>query len=183
MATHKTQPDPLDAVLRAMRDAGGGALPDLLRMLAEAAASGAAGSRLNGKPGGKPADDGSGKLLARSAVLLLNAGMQTWLQWQRVLPQHLPGMVKAAEAYRSANGRDATAASVLIDTLLRFVNELHRTSEDEYRRLDAALRALVDGPDAQAPTPKTSARRAAAKPAPARASGVAPTPRRARAKP
>lgn len=179
MATHKTQSDPLDAVLRAMRDAGGGALPDLLRMLAEAA--GSAGAPTD-RQAGRQTEDASGKLLARSAVLLVNAGMQTWLQWQRVLPQHLPGMVKAAEAYRAANGKDARAAPLLIDTMLRFVNELHRASEDEYRRLDAALRALVDSPDTQPPKPKASARRAAAKPTPARASGVAPTPRRARAK-
>lgn len=179
MATHKTQPDPLEAMLRAMRDAGSGALPDLLRMLAAAAGSGRSAGDTQG---GTQTNDGSGKLLARSALLLLNAGMQTWLQWQRLVPQHLPGMVKAAEAYRGANGKDARAAPVLIDTMLRFVNELHRASEDEYRRLDAALRALIERTDTPVPKPKTATRRAAAKPAPARARGTAPAPRRGRAK-
>lgn len=179
MATQKTQPDPLDAVLRAINDAGGGALPDLLRMLAAAAGSGAAGG--DKQTGGQGADE-SGKLLARSAVLLLNAGMQTWLQWQRVLPRHLPGMVKAAEAYRSTHRKSDRAAPELIDTMLRFVNELHRASEDEYRRLDAGLRGLLEAPVKEPAKPKAAPRRATAKPAPARARAAAPTPRRARAK-
>ncbi|HZP88145.1 MAG TPA: hypothetical protein VFB54_15145 [Burkholderiales bacterium] len=84
------------------------------------------------------------ELLVRSGLVLVSSMLQYGLESQRLLPRHLPRLIRAAEAYRKADQADAYAASEWLDALRQYVNDMAAVSADQFRRLDQDLRALLD---------------------------------------